>query len=221
MTMKAYVVLETDENTGGFVFATSSVAARRIGADAFANGDFSGVTCRRAPWADQYAQDGSVPAGAAVEHGYWVHDALTDERIDLDELADRGLTTADIVGTFDGFAFMTQDNHDTYWANRAARKAAEDNAIDELWALVKARLPDATQADRAGRNWAHSYAVRQDGEWVIEQAIVSFDWPGMKIGPASCRYDKAGEQPKYYCCIGDLEEFTRWFNATSAQDGPQ
>lgn len=67
--LKAYHVQNDDE--GLIVFAKHGVVARRIGANEL-NTDFDGVEyCRRAPWADQYADQGWVPTEVLISKGWW------------------------------------------------------------------------------------------------------------------------------------------------------
>lgn len=67
--IKAFSV--QDEERGVVVFATSGIAARRIGANEL-NTDFEAIeSCRRLPWADQYASAGSVPPLVLIDYGWW------------------------------------------------------------------------------------------------------------------------------------------------------
>ena len=70
--IKAYIVQEEDEGTGGVVFAKTNAQARRIGAHEYGDGDWDSVVCRRAPWADEYVAAGHVPTRAYLQMGwYW------------------------------------------------------------------------------------------------------------------------------------------------------
>ena len=67
--IKAYSVQV--EEAGVIIFASSGIAARRIGANEL-NTEFEDVqSCCRAPWADQYAEQGWVPVKALIEQGWW------------------------------------------------------------------------------------------------------------------------------------------------------
>lgn len=69
--MLAYSVETNDPEESTIQFATSSAAARRQGADEIGT-DFSGiVSCRRAHWADQYADQRFIPAKAYLDAGWW------------------------------------------------------------------------------------------------------------------------------------------------------
>lgn len=58
---KAYSYLETDEFTGGIVFAKSNIEARRIGANILNMDGIGGMTVSRRKDLDKYEQKG-VPA---------------------------------------------------------------------------------------------------------------------------------------------------------------
>ncbi len=68
----AYSVETNDPEESTIQFATSNAAARRQGADEIST-DFSGIVyCRRAHWADPYADQRFIPAKA----GAW--DSITE-----------------------------------------------------------------------------------------------------------------------------------------------
>lgn len=67
--LKAYSVQE--EESGLIVFATSGIAARREGANELSVEFKDVISCNRAPWADQYAEQGWVPVKALLEQGWW------------------------------------------------------------------------------------------------------------------------------------------------------
>ncbi|MEL1213721.1 hypothetical protein [Aeromonas caviae] len=68
--LKAFSV--QDGEHGAVVFATSGIAARRIGANEL-NTDFEFIeSCRRLPWADQYASAGQVPPLELIANGWWL-----------------------------------------------------------------------------------------------------------------------------------------------------
>ena len=67
--LKAYSVLETDENTGGIVFASRKEQAIRRATARYFDGEEPETVCQRAPWADQHANSG-VPASLMIQHGF-------------------------------------------------------------------------------------------------------------------------------------------------------
>lgn len=66
----AYTVETNDPEESTIQFATSNAAARRQGADQIGS-DFGAVSCRRAHWADQYADQRFIPAQAYIDAGWW------------------------------------------------------------------------------------------------------------------------------------------------------
>lgn len=68
--LKAYVVQEGDEGCCTIEFATNGATARRQGASEL-NVEFEDVeSCRRAPWADEFAP-GPVPVRITLANGWW------------------------------------------------------------------------------------------------------------------------------------------------------
>jgi hypothetical protein len=179
----AYEVLENDENTACIVFARSSVAARRIGAHELADGDFSGVRCRRVPWADPYVGRG-VPAALAVANGWNFECAGCASPIDEEEQEWRGLTVDRVYGAVAGAVFCCVEcaADDRYETEK--RQAIGDAVLAEFRAIVRSRFGDVEFVTGSGRE--HVYVTH---EHVVQQAFVSFRFPGQKYGPATYRWD--------------------------------
>lgn len=71
--MKAYHVGEGSEGEQVITFATNSATARREGGNEL-DLEFSEVSfCRRAPWADEFADQRFIPAKAYHEQGWWLY----------------------------------------------------------------------------------------------------------------------------------------------------
>ena len=68
--MKAFAVTEECDNNGSIMFAATNIEARRRGADRYNDGELRGISCRRAPWADRFAESGKVPAKVMIAHGW-------------------------------------------------------------------------------------------------------------------------------------------------------
>lgn len=84
--MKAYIVREDHDGHSVITFATSSAAARREGGSEL-NLEFDEVeSCKRAPWADQYAP-GPVPLQAYLDAGWWFECHHCGVRFDQDDRA--------------------------------------------------------------------------------------------------------------------------------------
>ncbi len=208
--LKAYSVLEHDEYTGGIVFARTAAQARRDGANAFHGGDPDYVFSRREPWADAYVETGQVPAALAVAHG-WNFECWCGARISEDEHVDRGLPIEGILGTVNGSAYCSQacvDHEREHKRQSAIHKGAMLGILREM--LIR-RMPDA----RILEDRLHAYAQEDDGIWIVDEASVHFEFPGMKHGPASLDlrrgYRVIGPlRPTFHCCGGDREAFESW-----------
>jgi hypothetical protein len=222
--LRAFAVTDRSEGTGGIVFARHAIVARREGACTFGDGDFESVECRRAPWADDYAGD-SLPAWVLIDNGWHYEDAWTGETIDTDYLDERGLPIKGVIGTQHSLVFACQAHADAYATEETQRKAVEAKGIEEMQAIVLKRFPDALLTPSGSAFSQHAYASKDGGEFVLKQVIVSFEFPGMKIGPASARYDRPyneafeGLKPVFWCCGGDKEAFEAWAALSSSPEG--
>lgn len=76
--LKAYTVSDDDE-CAVVVFASSGIAARRMGANSL-DMDFQGVSCRRSKDFDQYTP-GPVPIDALRASGWWFDCACCGTRV--------------------------------------------------------------------------------------------------------------------------------------------
>jgi hypothetical protein len=221
---KAYSVLEECENTGGIVFAKHAITARKDGASLYNGGEFYGMSCRRAHWADKYASEGTVPAKLMIEHGWHFECSGCSQRIDEHWLDDKGLPLDGVIGEQNGPVFCCRRcevRHDKREKRREEQQAA---AIKMLRRMVLKRFPNV--AFVVGRFNEHAFCTEHKGAWVIEQAVVSFDFPGMKYGPACLRLDRGAAyferigpvMPEYSCCYGDRGAFNAFVEAARVSD---
>lgn len=236
--MRAFAVLEEYESTGSIIYATSAVAARRMGANEHADGDFSAVSCRRAKWADAYVGK-PLPISLMVENGWHFKCMGCGRQIDegmcdwmehvreghtfRDMLAIarqyRHWTPNQIIGSQHSSVFCTQACHDEHEAHEAERKRRQLHAIEVFKRRVLKRFPDAKLIDDHGRMLPHAYATMENGRWRLRQVAVEFEFPGMKIGPAAYRWDNTSsyrkpEKPHFTCCNGDREAFEAYARST-------
>jgi hypothetical protein len=218
MDLKAFAVTEHDENTGAVIFAKHDIVARRIGADEYADGELSYVSCRRAPWADAYA-DKAVPARVMIAHGWHFECSECGSRIDEDYLFDNRLPVDCVVGTQHSHVFCCSKCARRWYSMKRRRKAEELRAIEAFKAVVRKRFPDAEFCDEEDQfRGHHAYVTPERGGWNWQQVIVAFRFPGMKHGPAHFRMDsrhKPGPHlASYTCCNGDKEAFEAYAFAT-------
>lgn len=209
--LKAFIVTEPEENIGGVVFATSAIAARRAGASEWNDGELGGMSCRRAAWADKYADSRIVPAADMIAEGWWF-ECNCGHRINLDNLEERGLPLSGVIGSQNSMIFCEKACQDFYLARKARLDAAGATAIAMLEEIVLKRFPDADLS--ASGN--HVYCTEHDdGAIIYEQVIVKFGFPGMRIGAAEIRLQReygcyGPVRPQIYCCGGDRDAFEAW-----------
>lgn len=225
--VKAFSVLEHGEYTGGIVFAKSGIAARRLGANEYADGDSSYVDCRRAAWADKYADSGVVPVGVMIARGWHFECAGCGHRVDLDYLDERDIYLEDVQGTQNSMVFCTPLCEAQHELHRAEAKHRETRWIRRFQKIIKRRFPDAEIVKDDGSMRPHAYASKsRDGVWRIEQIAVDFNWPGMKIGPATLRIGMHTDwtvrpsvtrrtKPHWTCCSGDREAFEAYAKSST------
>ncbi|AOR78629.1 hypothetical protein BES08_10820 [Novosphingobium resinovorum] len=228
--MLAYAVLEEGESTGGVIYARSAIAARREGANEYADGDFSYVTCHRAPWADAY-HGKALDVGLMILHGWHFECSGCGGRIDEDMLDEKQIEPDDVIGHQHSAAYC-----DARCEAGAALEKAQAEHVQKRWLrrfakIVKRRFPDAVPELK------HAYAILRDGRHVIEQVTVSFDFPGRQHWPAELtwrrRRDYAGgyrrrapqphasNKPTWQCASGDREAFEAYAAATKVQPQEQ
>lgn len=223
MTALAYAVTEKDENTGGIFFAEHRIAAAIRGANEYADGDLSQVACRRAPWADQFAETGRVPASIMVAAGWHFECHGCGVRIDGDlperwqdevrkddALADklrrarrhRQWNPSDVIGFGEGpgAVFCDAGCQNDHRAAQERRERVEAIIRAKYRKIVERCFPGA-QIEGKG----HVYVVEQQGVaavregeagrpvWRIEQVIIRFDYPGRKYGMAELRFERSAE----------------------------
>jgi hypothetical protein len=229
-SLKAYAVIENYESTGAIFFAKHAVTARRLGANEYADGDFSGVSCKRAKWADKYAGQ-VVPVSDLVAHGWrfecsgcgvTIDDTLhewQERAFHFESLSDmlkiarryRNWSPSDIIGHQHSQVFCDQRCKDEYEAHEAERKRRQENALQAMRLKVLKRFPNAQFSDDGN----HAYARYDKGRWKVQQCWAAFIFDGMKYGPAKLIWDAPGsyrklEKAHFTCCSGDKDAFEAW-----------
>jgi hypothetical protein len=221
--MLAYAVLEENESTGGVIYARSAIAARRLGANEYADGDFSYVTCHRAPWADGYC-DKPIPVGLMILHGWHFECGHCGGLIDEDMLDEKQIEPDDVIGHEHSEAYC-----DARCEAGAALTKAQAEHVQKRWLrrfakIVKRRFPDAVPVLKC------AHASFRDGRHVIAQVTVAFDFPGQQHWPAELTWRRKNEhermyrrrgvqphrsnKPRYECAAGDREAFEAYAVST-------
>jgi hypothetical protein len=221
--LRAFAVTENDEGTGAIYFAEHDIVAKRRGANEFGDGELSYVSCRRVPWADEYAGK-PVPARVMIENGWHFDCSGCEWRIDEDELRERRLLVDGVIGTQHGRVYCSAKCCRRDLSIERRTRAEQQRAIEALKAIVRKRFPEVEFTDQhENSNWRHhAYVTYHHGQrgWFWEQVSVSFIFPGMKIGPATLGLDRRWSSdigpvaPAYRCCDGDREAFEAYAAAT-------
>lgn len=219
--LKAYAVLETGEGTGGIIFARRDIEARKRGSCEFSDGDISSVTCRRAAWADQYAETQRVPVLAAIEQGWNFECHGCGARLDYDWFYENGKPLEGVIGFMEGRVFCCAECKSADEAVESQKKDVGEDFLGTLRAMVQKRFGDVEFVSGYGRE--HVYVIHDDGGYSVGQAFVSFTFPGQAIAPASLKYqfpysfswDGVGcPKPYFTCTNGDREAFEAFAAAT-------
>lgn len=121
--VKAFIVETDDPDDSVVKFATTNVAARRNGADEI-GADFGNVTCKRLPWADQYAGKG-IPPTAFIENGWHYECSTCGDKV--------GKETPAPVFALD-LSFCSAKCHAVEVADRQAAADRKQEVIDALLA---------------------------------------------------------------------------------------
>mgnify|MGYP003558117020 FL=1 len=213
--LRAFSVTEEDENTGAIIFARHAITAAKAGADEYAGGDLGAVSCRRAPWADEYAGK-PLPARAMIAHGWHFECSGCGKRIDEDFFYDNRLPLEGVIGTQHSRIYCGSRCARKEMSRERRRKAEQHRAIEAFKAIVLQRFPDADFCDAEQSHFRghHAYVTEGRGGWHWRQVIVSFRFPGMHYGPATYRLDGGyGIGPYnagYTYCNGDRVAFAAW-----------
>ncbi|MCY1301440.1 hypothetical protein D9M70_510530 [compost metagenome] len=188
--LKAYHVGEGGEGEHVIVFATSGAAARRKGGNEL-DLEFSEVEfCRRAPWADEFAGQGFIPAKAYHEAGWWLYCNHCETRLYEDAEDDDGNPMQ-----------IAYDGQHAYCdkACKGAREAeiAEANAKGEAFkAKVLAARPDLT-------------FTKFEAGWPRITCIAHFTFPGAQYGGSVRDQDGDGDL-SWYVANGDKDAWASY-----------
>lgn len=224
--LRAYAVLEADENTGGITFARDKRQALRDGASRWHSGEPEYCEATRAPWADRFAESGEIPAKEMIANGWHLECYGCGARIDEDWLLDQGLPLSGVIGSQDSRTYCCARCKWRHMKRTATRRTQEELAIAAVKNFVLRRFPDAIFRPN---DKSHAYVVPgPHGGWHWQEVTVYFAFPGMQIGPASCdlRRDFGRQllpiKPVFRCYAGDKEAFEAWASAgrlALAQEG--
>ncbi len=225
--MGAYSYLDTDEYTGGIVFARSNIEARKLGANLLDRDEIAGLEVRRRADLDKYEQTG-VPAWLLVAEGWRFECDGCGMQINDCSFEDEGLSVTGIVGIEGRAIYCGHACRMEARAERAARKAFGAAFVDMLQDLVRDRFPDFEH--NFGSYNGRSYIPSWSGPpYCVVWASIQFEFPGMKFGPACLRYDHHGPngqtligpvRPEFFCPGGDREAFEAAISGSETEAQP-
>lgn len=205
--LRAWAVQEDYESTGGIVFARYGIVARRAGAAQFNDGEFSGLTVRRAPWADKYAP-GPVPALAMIRDGGWFFECGHCQRRIYDGADDDSdaEVTADNAVEVESTVYCSPICRRRFLNEKSERRALTERRLQSVRNALWRKCPGITLMGRD-----HVYlAPRTRRGWIVGQTIVNFIFPGQPVGICQYRHDKAGEELQIHVPRGALEAWQKW-----------
>ena len=205
--MPAFSVMDYDDpdSKGCVVFAKSNTEARRRGANELDCDGIGGLTCRRAPWADEFESTGIVPAATMLANGWWlpcvgcdqmISDGGTVERWIENEDGEEVQTEIDVnpVGSQHS-AFCTPECREQEMWRRAWMKRGDRRCFEVFKRELMRLHPNVTidpdkPTDQLRSGHHHRYFgfhSRSDCGRAI-CFVVHFSFPGSKYG-GSYRYD--------------------------------
>lgn len=226
-TLKAFIVTENEENTGGVVFAKTAIEARRWGANEFNDGELGGLTVRRKRTLDQYAKTG-VPASVMVEMGWRYECYHCGNTVSEDDLYEQGLAASDVCGVDNGAIYCCRACEMAAASEKLKRKQLHAETVAKFEAIIVRRFPDADFSEARHHTYfqVHHFDDGREPAWTTEQAVIEFAFPGMKIGRASLRFERGHHvwqrigppSLAFFCCGGDRESFEVYAAATSRKN---
>lgn len=211
--MQAYSYQETDEWTGGIIFAKSPIDARRNAANYLNRDGIGGLKINRRKDLDRYEETG-VPARVLVAEGWNFECNGCGMRVDEDNLLDIGLSHKHVVGNESGWVFCCHSCRADYLSEKAARDAYGEAFLDMLREMVCTRFPSVQH--NFDKFQSHVYCQSDADQISVVQALVKFDFPGREYAPATLEYRHEGihgptligpVKPQFYCSNGDQEAF--------------
>lgn len=205
LPLRAYAVQEDTEGTGDIHYARHDIEARKAGANEHGGGDLAGISCKRAPWADQYAP-GPCPRLVMIDHGWWFECSGCGRTVRDDPSVEDGershLKAIEIAGAVYCTPICRRDSLRRKNTEATRKTQAIQRMRDQLWK----RVPGITLTARTD----HAHVVRDNGKWIVKQVRVGFTFPGCQHGDGTYGFDKPGEAPQVRIARADLEAFEAW-----------
>lgn len=202
--LRAFAVQEDTEGTGDIHYARHDIEARKAGANEH-GGDLRGITCKRAPWADQYAP-GPCPRLVMIDHGWWFECSGCGRKVCDDPSVEDGERSHLKAIEIGSAVYCTPICRHRSLHKKSTEATKKAQAIQRMRGLLWKLLPGVTLTARTD----HAYVVRDGGKWIVRQVRVDFTFPGAQHGTSSYGFNKPGEPPTLLVPRGDLEAFEAW-----------
>lgn len=206
--MPAYAVNVKDpyEPAGCVVFAPSDIVARRKAASELDCDEISGLSCRRAPWADEFEATRVIPATLMLANGWYLICAGCEQTISedctvtrYDDDGEEYEEDVNPVGT-QHCVYCTPECQKRDKDERARRKRGERRFWSALAREALRKMPGITidpDNTESGSSRHHRYFgnhTKSNRDRAI-CFVVGFHFPGSKYG-GSYRYDLDYEATK-------------------------
>lgn len=192
MSMKkpkvAYQVSDGEESTV-LVFATSSAAARRLGAQEMDTEWEYVDSCTRVPWADEYRQHArGVPKTAFLARGWWFECEACGRRIDDDgvETDDEDPVDVRVPVELNGHLYCDPICRVNHVHEKAMIDTEAATAVHEIVEKMVRKYPEMTGYPIT----SHAYVTRHKSGLIREQVWVTFNFPGAGHGGLTIRINK-------------------------------
>lgn len=212
MTLKAFIVQEDNEGSGGVLFAEHAIIARRNGANEYNDGELRGMTVKRAAHLDKYSP-GPVPWVEMFDMGWWIECSDCGTRIceDHDE-EDEGSENGRRFNIVEhkGHVFCRPACCENWKAEKVEIERIKRYVIARLQERIIRAMPGALILDSDRVEGNHVYVPH--GQWPLypKEASVHFTFPGQRHGTVKFKFNAPGETPRCWVPRGDLNAFLRW-----------
>jgi len=204
-----------DEDTRLY-FAKSHIEAKRRYVNEFGYGnEIAGVSAVRKPEWDDFAP-GPIPPLELIDAGWWFECLQCNELVNSDLEGEDGRDLEPVEHGCDS-VFCSPACASRFEWEMAFRKRWHRRLMIGMSQKLAAMFPDAAPFPDDGSLRNHTYIAHEHGGWRVRQVILSFAFPGQKIGPATLRLDRQHPRAtddnrslKIYCCNGDRQVFEAW-----------
>lgn len=197
--LKAYIVQETDEMTGGVVYAEDETEAERAARDEHGWEDEEEIVVERAEWADRYAP-GPCPLTELYHLGWWFKCDECGRRMQIDD------SPCDSPVGSGSSIYCSMYCRNQCKVRREIESCIKKSAISNAKLRLLAILPGAILLDDGPFRRPHVYIVNREAVHVS----IPFTFPGQQFGICECRRETVEGEWNLYVPNGDRDAFKAW-----------